>query len=78
MYIIKIGESRRGISGRYNEHKSKYPECMILDCFLVKRSKDFERFLHSSLKAYRYKELQGHENENELFLVGEELRAYLS
>ena len=25
-YIIKIGESRRGIEGRFNEHKSKYEE----------------------------------------------------
>ncbi|NBU33736.1 hypothetical protein EB118_06120 [bacterium] len=76
-YIIKIGESRRGIDARYNEHKSKYPECLILDCFPVKRCKDFETFLHSRLRAFRYKELQGHENETELFLVGKE-SSYLS
>jgi len=32
-YIIKIGESRKGISERYKEHKSKYEECLLLDCF---------------------------------------------
>jgi phage anti-repressor protein len=33
-YIVKIGESRRGIQDRYNEHKSKYEETLLLDCFL--------------------------------------------
>ena len=71
--VLKIGESRMGITNRYKEHKSKYPECIVLDVFLVKRCKEFERFLHQRLNGYRYKELSGHENENELFLVGEEL-----
>jgi phage anti-repressor protein len=72
-WVIKIGESRMGILNRYKEHKSKYPECLILDVFLVKRSKEFEKFLHQKLNEYRYKNLIGHENENELFLVGEAL-----
>ena len=72
-WVLKIGESRMGITNRYKEHKSKYPECIVLDVFLVKRCKEFERFLHQRLNGYRYKELSGHENENELFLVGEEL-----
>ena len=72
-YVIKIGESRRGITGRYNEHKAKYPECLILDCFLVKRSRDFEKFIHKKLNSYKYNKLSNHENEVELFLVGEEL-----
>lgn len=72
-WVLKIGESRMGITNRYKEHKSKYSECIILDIFLVKRCKEFERFLHQKLNGYRYKELSGHENENELFLVGEEL-----
>ena len=46
-YVVKIGESRIGIMGRYNEHKSKYEECILLDCFCVNKSKDFEYFLHS-------------------------------
>jgi hypothetical protein len=32
-YIVKIGESRKGITDRYNEHKSKHEECLLLDCF---------------------------------------------
>lgn len=62
-----------GIQERYNEHKSNYPECLILDCFGVKRSKDFENFLHTKLSPYRYTQLEGHENERELFLVGHKL-----
>jgi hypothetical protein len=72
-FVLKIGESRMGILNRYKEHKTKYPECLILDCFLVKRSKQFEKFLHWQLNKHLYKTLLGHENETELFLVGEEL-----
>jgi phage anti-repressor protein len=74
-YIVKIGESRRGIEARYNEHKSKYEEAIILDCFLVKRSKDFETFLHnhSEIKLNMVKDLPGHETERELFLIGKDL-----
>jgi hypothetical protein len=71
-YVVKIGESRIGITGRYNEHKSKYEECILLDCFCVNKSKDFEHFLHSHniIKLNIVKNLQNHTNENELFLVG--------
>jgi len=74
-YIIKIGESRRGITNRYNEHKCKYEECILLDCFCVNRSKDFESFIHhhESIRLNRVTDLKGHENENELFLVGKNL-----
>jgi prophage antirepressor-like protein len=72
-YIIKVGESRMGIVNRFNEHKSKYPECLLLDVFSVKRSNDFEKFLHKKLYAHKYNKLNGHGNENELFLVGEKL-----
>jgi hypothetical protein len=74
-YIVKIGESRRGVEARYNEHKSKYEEAIILDCFLVKRSKDFENFLHnhSEIKLNVVKDLLGHETERELFLIGKDL-----
>ena len=44
-YIIKVGESRKGIKDRYKEHKHKYEECLLLDCFLVSQSKDFETFI---------------------------------
>ena len=74
-YIIKIGESRRGISGRYNEHKSKYEECVLLDCFCVQRSKDFENFIHNheSIRLNRVTDLKNHEKEHELFLIGKNL-----
>ena len=74
-YVIKIGESRRGISGRYNEHKSKYEECVLLDCFCVHRSKDFENFIHNheSVRLNRVTDLKNHEKEHELFLIGRNL-----
>jgi len=74
-YIVKIGESRRGITGRYNEHKSKYNECILLDAFSVNRSKDFESYIHnhSLIRNNRIRDLEGHKNELELFLVGKEL-----
>jgi len=74
-YIIKIGESRRGVEARFNEHKSKYEEAILLDCFLVKRSKDFETFIHNhkDIKLNQVTDLLGHEKENELFLIGKKL-----
>jgi prophage antirepressor-like protein len=74
-YVIKIGESRKGILNRYNEHKSKYNECLLLDCFSVQRSKDFESFLHNheQIRGNKVKDLPGHESELELFLIGKHL-----
>lgn len=74
-YVVKIGESRRGIEARFNEHKTKYAEVLLLDCFSVKRSKDFESFLHnhSEIKHNRVTDLPGHETEKELFLIGKNL-----
>ena len=74
-YIIKIGESRRGIAARYIEHKQKYEETVVLDCFTVYRSKDFERFLHThnDIQCNKVTDLQGHETEHELFLIGKNL-----
>ena len=71
-YIIKLGESRRGVKDRYNEHKSKYEECLLLDCFAVNKSKDFESFLHNheTIRGNRVSNLKGHETELELFLIG--------
>jgi hypothetical protein len=74
-YIIKIGESRRGIAQRYKEHKSKYEECLLLDCFVVNKSKDFETFIkdHELVRGNRVRDWKGHETELELFLIGKEL-----
>ena len=71
-YILKIGESRKGIQNRYAEHKNKYDECLLLDCFSVDKSKDFESFIHhnSTISHNKVKNLIGHEKENELFLIG--------
>ena len=73
--IVKIGESRKGITGRYTEHKKNYEECVLLDCFAVARSKDFEHFIHHHeiVRLNKVTDLQNHENENELFLIGQNL-----
>ena len=74
-YIIKIGQSRKGIMNRYNEHKHKYDECLLLDCFSVNRSHDFEIFLHNheDIRGNRVNNLLNHETELELFLIGKNL-----
>ena len=74
-YIIKLGESRRGVIDRYREHKSKYEDCLLLDCFAVNKSKDFESFLHNheTIRCNRVTDLKGHETELELFLIGKAL-----
>ena len=71
-YIVKIGESRKGIQHRYSEHKTNYEECLLLDCFSVDKCKDFESFLHSHSDIHPNKctTIEGHEKENELFLIG--------
>jgi len=74
-YIIKLGESRKGISSRYAEHKHKYEECLLLDCFAVTHSKDFESFIHNheNVRLNKFTNLANHENENELFMIGKDL-----
>ena len=74
-YIIKIGESRRGIRERFLEHKSKYDEALILDCFIVNKSKNFEKFLHNhkDIKFNKVIDLKKHEKEQELFKIGYDL-----
>jgi prophage antirepressor-like protein len=74
-YIVKIGESRKGIIDRYKEHKNKYEECLLLDCFAVNKSKEFESLLHnhSQIRGNKVNDLKGHQNEMELFLIGKNL-----
>jgi hypothetical protein len=74
-YVIKVGESRRGITDRYKEHKNKHEECVLLDCFPVNKSKDFETFIkeHDLIRPNKVKNLQGHETDLELFLIGKNL-----
>jgi len=74
-YVVKIGESRKGITERYNECKLKHKQILLLNCYKVDKSKDFESFLHNHtlIHPYKYKKIEGHEKENELFLIGKEL-----
>ena len=75
-YIIKIGESRKGIKNRFNEFKQKYGnQVLILECFPVHDSSGFEKYLHrhSEIHPYQVKNLEGHEKEQELFMMGGEL-----
>jgi hypothetical protein len=74
-YIIKLGESRRGVKDRYNEHKSKFEECLLLNCFEVDKSNEFETFLHThqNIHPNNVTNLKGHESEKELFLIGSTL-----
>ncbi len=74
-YIVKIGHSTKGIHDRYNEHRGKYDECLLLNCFPVNKSNDFEIFLHNheDIRQNKVNDLQGHENEKELFLIGKKL-----
>jgi hypothetical protein len=74
-YIVKIGESRKGITERYNECKSKHKNILLLNCFSVDKSKDFESFIknHSTIKPNNITDLLGHESETELFLIGKNL-----
>jgi hypothetical protein len=74
-YIVKIGHSAKGIHDRYSEHKGKYEECLLLNCFPVNKSNDFENFLHNheNIRQNKVNDLLGHENEKELFLIGKKL-----
>ena len=74
-YVVKVGESRRGIQGRYNQHKTNYGNILLLDCFSVDNSKDFESFIlsHETIKFNKVTDLSNHENANELLLIGKKL-----
>ena len=74
-YIVKVGESRKGVLERYKDHKSNHEECLLLDCFSVKQSKDFETFIkeHEHIRGNKVTDLPGHETELELFLIGKNL-----
>lgn len=74
-YVVKVGESRKGVQGRYNEHKYNYEEALLLDCFSVDNSKDFESFIlsHENIKFNKVTDLPNHEKCNELLLIGKKL-----
>jgi prophage antirepressor-like protein len=74
-YIVKIGESRKGVQDRYNECKSKHTDVLLLDCFAVKNCLGFESFIHNheQIRGSNVKLLPEHEKESELFLIGKNL-----
>jgi hypothetical protein len=76
-YIIKIGESRKGVRNRYNEFRVKYGQHVIfLDAFPVNNSAGFEKFLHGhdKIRPHKVTTFEGHEKENELFMIGDGLQ----
>jgi prophage antirepressor-like protein len=74
-YVVKIGESRIGIQERYNDCKLKHGNVLLLDCFAVNKSKDFETFIHKHeyVRINQVNDLPGHDDERELFLIGNRL-----
>lgn len=74
-YIVKIGHSTKGIKECYQECKQKHKNILLLNCFQVDKSHEFEHFLHShkEIHSTNVKNLQGHESEKELFLIGNTL-----
>jgi polyhydroxyalkanoate synthesis regulator phasin len=74
-YIVKIGHSTKGIKDRYNECKLKHTNILLLNCFEVDKSYQFEQFIHGHQYIYPSKvtDLLGHEKDKELFLIGNEL-----
>jgi len=74
-YVVKVGESGKGILSRYKEHKNYHEECLLLDCFTVQKSRDFETFIkrHELIRGSKVTDLPGHEKDKELFLIGKSL-----
>ena len=71
-YIVKIGHSTKGIKERYQQCKTNHTNILLLNCFRVDKSYEFEQFLHShkNIQPNNVRNLQGHESEKELFLIG--------
>ena len=71
-YIVKIGHSTKGIKDRSNECKLKHKNILLLECFQVDKSNEFESFLHTHqlIHSTNVTNLSGHESEKELFLIG--------
>ncbi len=71
-YIVKIGHSTKGIKERYQQCKTNHTNILLLNCFRVDKSYEFEQFLHShkNIQPANIRNLQEHETEKELFLIG--------
>lgn len=68
-FVVKIGHSSIGLELRYNRHKYSYEEAIILDCFKVDKSSEFESYIHTHIYDCICLDLPGHETERELFLI---------
>ena len=68
-FILRVGQSTIGLEPRFNRHKSRYDEAIILECVKVDKSTEFESFIHNYLHNSLVKDLPGHENEKEIFLI---------
>lgn len=74
-YVVKIGHSEYGVKARYDECKGKkFEECLLLDCFPVQKSRNFETFIHNhpNISCNNIR-LDSHTRETELFLIGKNL-----
>jgi prophage antirepressor-like protein len=74
-YVVKIGHSEYGVKARYDECRGKkFEECLLLDCFPVQKSRNFETFIHNHTKiSCNNIKLDTHIKETELFLIGKNL-----
>jgi phage anti-repressor protein len=68
-FILRIGHSSIGLEPRFNKHKTRYEEAIILECFKVDKSSEFESFIHNYMNNALVTNLPGHENEKEIFLI---------
>ena len=68
-FIVRIGCSSIGLEPRFKKHKSRYDEAIVLDCFKVDKHVDFESYIHKFMHKSLVKDLVGHENEKEIFLI---------
>jgi prophage antirepressor-like protein len=68
-FIVRIGCSSIGLEPRFKKHKSSYDEAIVLDCFKVDKHVEFESYIHKFMHKSLVKDLVGHENEKEIFLI---------
>lgn len=68
-FILRIGQSTIGLEPRFNRHKTRYEEAIILECVKIDKSSEFESFIHNYLNKSLVTDLPGHENEQEIFLI---------
>jgi len=68
-FILRIGHSTIGLDPRFKRHKTRYEEAIILECFKVDKSLEFESFIHNYMNNSVVVDLEGHIGEKEIFLI---------